>query len=143
MKRREFIRLLGVSTAAWPLTVRAQSNTKARRVGLLANEKWPPIEGLRDGLRALGYVEGQNLDFLPRYVEGDAGRYATLAAELVRLPVDVIVTCGTPASLAAKQATNTIPTIMIRGEPRRRRPRPRPCLPGRQHHWSLYPSRRA
>ena len=115
--RREFITLFGGVAAAWPLTVRAQGNTEIRRVGVLANEKWPPIDGLRDGLRGLGYVEGQNLDLVHRYVEGEAGRYAAFAAELVRLPVDVIVTWGTPASLAAKEATSTIPTIMISGDP--------------------------
>jgi putative ABC transport system substrate-binding protein len=71
MKRRELITLLCVSAAAWPLTVRAQRDTKIRHVGVLANEKWPPIDGLRDGLRGLGYVEGQNLDLVHRYVEGE------------------------------------------------------------------------
>ena len=117
MRRRDFITLLGGTAAAWSLTVGAQGDAKIRRIGILANEKWPPIDGLRDGLRGLGYVEGLNLDLEYRYVEGEAGRYATFAAELVRLPVEVIVTWGTPASLSAKKATGTIPTIMISGDP--------------------------
>ena len=89
--RRTFIALLG-GAAAWPLAARAQNNGKIRRVGILANEQWPPIDGLRDGLRELGHVEGQNLALVHRYVVGQAERYAAVAAELVRLPVDVIVT---------------------------------------------------
>src|SRR6266403_6115196 len=76
-----------------------------------------PAPGLADGLRELGYVEGQNLELVQRYAEGQVARYAALTAELVGLPVDVIVTWGTPASLAAKDATVTIPIIMTSGDP--------------------------
>jgi putative tryptophan/tyrosine transport system substrate-binding protein len=115
MHRRQFITLLG-AVAIWPLAAQAQRK-KTFRVGILANEKWPPLDGLRDGLRSLGYVEGQNLELVNRYVEGETAKYPSFAAELVGLPVDVIVTWGTPASLAAKDATTTIPIIMTSGDP--------------------------
>ena len=117
IKRRQFIALLGTVAAAWPLAAWAQRNRRIFRVGVLANEKWPPLDGLRDGLRELGYVEGQNLELVNRYVEGQPDRYAGFTTELVGLPVDIIVTWGTPASLAAKNATLTIPIIMTSGDP--------------------------
>jgi putative ABC transport system substrate-binding protein len=117
MKRRELIALLGGAAAAWPMAVFAQRMDKVRRIGILANEPWPPLDGLRDGLRGLGYIDGQNIDLLYRYAEGQAERYVALAAELVSLPVDVIVTWGTPPSLAAKAATGVIPIIMTSGDP--------------------------
>ena len=79
---------------------------------MLANEWWPPIESLREGLRELGYVEGESLRFDYRWAEGRNDRHPILAAELVALPVDVIVTWGTPAALAAKGATSAIPIVM-------------------------------
>jgi ABC-type uncharacterized transport system substrate-binding protein len=117
MKRREFITLLGGAIIAAPLAATAQRTTEVRRVGVLANEPWPPLEGLRDGMRGLGYVEKQGLQFEYRFAEGRAERYPALAAELVRLPADAIVAWGTPASLAAKQATGTVPIVMISGDP--------------------------
>src|SRR4030081_1960038 len=117
IKRRQFIALLGTVAAAWPLAAWAQRNRRIFRVGVLAKEKWPPLDGLRDGLRELGYVEGQNLELVNRYVEGQPDRYAGFTTELVGLPVDIIVTWGTPASLAAKDATVTIPIIMTSGDP--------------------------
>src|SRR5215475_12933997 len=115
--RREFITLFGGAAAAWPLAATAQRSTEVRRVGVLANEPWPPLEGLRDGMRGLGYVEKQDLQFEYRFAKGRAERYPALAADLVRLPADAIVAWGTPASLAAKQATGTVPIIMISGDP--------------------------
>jgi putative ABC transport system substrate-binding protein len=117
MKRRELIRLLGGALAVWPQALLAQRIDKVRRVGILANEPWPPLDGLRDGLRGLGYTDGRNIELLYRYAEGQAERYAALVAELVHLPVDVIVTWGTPPSLAAKAATRVIPIIMTSGDP--------------------------
>ena len=115
--RREFVTLLGGAATAWPHLSFAQRNDKVRRVGVLANEPWPPLFGLRDGLGELGYVEKQNLDLVYRFAEGQSGRYAALAGDLVRLPVDVIVTWGTPASLAAKEASSVVPIIMTSGDP--------------------------
>jgi putative tryptophan/tyrosine transport system substrate-binding protein len=117
MKRREFITLLGGAVIAAPFAGTAQRSTEVRRVGVLANEPWPPLEGLRDGMRGLGYVENQGLQFKYRFAEGRAERYPALAAELVRLPADAIVAWGTPASLAAKQATDTVPIVMVSGDP--------------------------
>ena len=86
------------------------------RLGVLAPGCHPPsatLDLLLQGLRDLGYTEGQNLAVEWRYSEGKAERFADLAAELVRLQVDVIVTMSTPAALAAKQATQTIPIVMV------------------------------
>jgi len=116
MRRRDFIAGLG-SAAAWSLGAQAQRPKRSFRVGVLANEEWPPLNGLRDGLRDLGYIEGQTLELVNRYAEGQPTRYPAFASELVGLPVDVIVTWGTPASLAAKDATATIPIIMTSGDP--------------------------
>jgi putative ABC transport system substrate-binding protein len=79
---------------------------------VLATEAWPPIDSLRQGLRDLGYVEGQNIRFEYRYAEGRNERFAKLATDLVSLKVDVIVTWGTNAALAAKGATKAIPIVM-------------------------------
>jgi putative tryptophan/tyrosine transport system substrate-binding protein len=107
MRRRAFITLLGGAVAAWPIATRGQQPvTKTVRVGVLANEWWPPIESLREGLRERGYLEGQNLQFEYRWAQDRNERHPALAAELVALPVDVIVTWGTPAALAAKGATS-------------------------------------
>jgi len=117
MKRRRFITLISGAVITTPFAATAQRSTEVRRVGVLANEPWPPLEGLRDGMRGLGYVEKQSLQFEYRFAEGRSERYPALAAELVRLPADAIVAWGTPASLAAKQATGTVPIVMISGDP--------------------------
>ena len=94
----------------------AQPAKKVLRIGLLSGARpspMPPnIEAFRQGLRELGYIEGQNIIVEYRWAEGKDDRYAILAAELVSLGVDVIVTQGTQATIAAKQATNTIPIIV-------------------------------
>ena len=95
----------------------AQEKKKLQLIGVLANEAWPPLDGLRNELRELGYIGGKNFNIIYRFAEGQADRYPALAAELVHVPVDVIVTWGTPASLAAKDATNEIPIIMTSGDP--------------------------
>ena len=119
MRRREFITLLG-STAAWPRATRAQD--RVRVIGIL--ETISPelnagnLDALRRGLKDLGYTEGQNIWLDYRSAEGQAARFPALAAELVRLKVDLIVTRGTPAARAAKEATSTIPIVMAAiGEP--------------------------
>ena len=117
MRRREFISLLGGAAVAWPLDVRAQQRAGSWRIGFLETSSPSParvrlLETLRATLRELGYLEGQNIAFESRFAEGKIDRLPGLAAELVGLKVDVIVTSGTPASLAAKQATGTIPIVM-------------------------------
>ncbi len=117
MRRREFIALVGGAAVTWPLAVRAQQPERMRRVGVLANEEWPPLEGLRQGLRELGYIEGKNIRFEYRFAEGHVEKYAAFAAELVGIQVDVIVSQGTPATLAARKATSSIPIVMSVGDP--------------------------
>ena len=112
MKRREFIGLVG-GAAAWPLTASAQrSGGKIVTIGILAIEPWPPIDTFRRALNDLGYIEGKNVRFEYRYAKGHNERLPELANDLVGLNVDVIVTWGTDAVLAAKQATTTIPIVM-------------------------------
>jgi putative tryptophan/tyrosine transport system substrate-binding protein len=117
MNRRGFIALLGGAAVARPLDVRAQQRAGTWRIGFLETSSSSParvrlLETLRQRLRELGYLEGQNIVFESRFAEGMTDRLPGLAAELVGLKVDVIVTSGTPASLAAKQATGTIPIVM-------------------------------
>ena len=122
MQRRKFITLVGFSAVAWPIDTWAQQTSKVWRVGMLETTSEtlnaPNINAFRRGLRELGYVEGQNLIIEYRSGEGRIERFPDLAVELVRLKVDVLVTRGTPASLAAKNATTTIPIVMAAiGEP--------------------------
>jgi putative ABC transport system substrate-binding protein len=120
--RRQLITLLGGTAAAWPLAARAQQAGKVYRIGLLemipAASNAANFDALRKGLRELGYVEGQNLVLDYRSADGRPERFPQLAAELLRLNVDLIVTRGTPAVMAAKNATGTIPVVMAAsGEP--------------------------
>src|SRR3989440_634044 len=114
-KRREFMSLFGAAAAVWPLAGRAQQPAKLPTVGALVIGSTDPEQFWRDfrqGLRDLGYVEGQNIRFEFRSAQGQANRVPELAAELVRLKVDVIVTWFTPPTQAAKQATHEIPIVM-------------------------------
>jgi putative ABC transport system substrate-binding protein len=115
MRRREFMSLFGAAAAVWPLAGRAQQPAKLPTVGALVIGSTDPEQFWRDfrqGLRDLGYVEGQNIRFEFRSAQGQANRVPELAAELVRLKVDVIVTWFTPPTQAAKQATHEIPIVM-------------------------------
>src|SRR6202048_2765115 len=112
MKRREFMKLLGGAMAGWRIAGRAQQRVRNVRIGVLGTSPLPPLQRLFRKLPEYGYVEGRNLRLEMRFAEGRDDRYPALAAELVALPVDVIVTWGTPAALAAKQATTTIPIVM-------------------------------
>ncbi|MGB8567060.1 MAG: ABC transporter substrate-binding protein [Pseudolabrys sp.] len=116
MQRRAFITLLGGSAVAWPLIARAQQAAKLRRIGILSPELPPPgfLEAFRQGLRELGYVEGQNIAFEIRSAEGYGQRLAALANHLVELKVDVIVAVNTQSVQAAKKASTTIPIVMTR-----------------------------
>jgi putative tryptophan/tyrosine transport system substrate-binding protein len=120
MDRRAFLAGAAALLAA-PLAAEAQQPGKVYRLGYLAilstpRRSAPAYETLVAGLRELGYIENQNLVIEERYGEGRAERYDALAAELVALRVDVIVTVGMPAALAAKRATSTIPIIMAVSE---------------------------
>ena len=121
MKRRDFITLLGGAATVWPLAVQAQQSAMPV-IGFLGGAD--PIgyavliEALRSGLRDHGYIEGQNVRIEYRWAEGNYERLPGLAADLVRRKVDIIITQGTPAAFAAKQATTTIPIVMaIVGDP--------------------------
>ena len=111
MKRREFIGVVG-GAAAWPLTASAQQQGKIVTIGVLAIEPWSPIDTFRQALDDLGYSEGKNVRFEYRYAKGNNERLPELANDLVGLNVDVILTWGTDAVLAAEQATTTIPIVM-------------------------------
>ena len=113
MRRRQFITLLG-GAAAWPLAARAQQAGKIRAIGLLSPASRSPsvVPALFDALAELGWIEGKNLVVERRYAENRLERLPELAAELVRLNVEVIVANGTLGPLAAKRATSTIPIVM-------------------------------
>src|SRR5688572_22830741 len=107
--------LVGAMLFALCSVAEAQQAKKVPRIGWLSggdsNSSRSQAEGFRQGLRELGYVEGQNILLEYRWAEGNSDRYPVLAGEMVHLRVDVIVTLGTQATLAAKQATNTIPIV--------------------------------
>ena len=111
-----FVVLLVVGLLIGPVLVEAQTPSKVYRIGMLevvpVASNTANLDSFRRGLRELGYVEAQNFMIEYRSADGRAGRFPELASELVRLNVDVIVTRGTPAALAAKQATATIPVVM-------------------------------
>src|ERR1700730_1178329 len=111
MQRREFIMLLGGAASAWPVAGRAQKSAKVPRIGIIDDA--PMLDHFRQGLRDLGYIDGQNIAIEYRSAEGQPDRLATVASDLARLPVDVIVTTGSAATRAAQQATTTIPIVMI------------------------------
>jgi putative ABC transport system substrate-binding protein len=109
MRRREFLGVLGGAAAAWPLAARAQQRF---RIGLLNTGADTFFVGPFMGrLGELGYLEGKNIVIERKFAEGNAERLKEFAADLVRQHVDVIVTIGTPAGFAAKQATTTIPIV--------------------------------
>src|SRR5262249_18340714 len=112
VKRREFFAVLGGAAIPWPRAARGQQATRISRIGLMANLRLPPIERFRKALQEIGHVEGRNLVIEYRCAEGREERYPDFASELVALPVDVIVTWGTPAAFAAKEATSQIPIVM-------------------------------
>src|SRR5262245_4272961 len=119
MRRRKFISMLCSAVIACPsVALRAQQSRKVARIGFLGAgfpAAWASrLEALRDGLRDLGYEEGKNIALEFRWADG--GKYdqlRDLAAELVRIKVDVLITYGTPGTLAAKHATTTIPIVMV------------------------------
>ena len=115
MRRREFIKLIGGAAVAGPLAARAQQVAKVYRIGFLGTSspslEKPSIDAFVGKLRELGYVEGKSLVVEYRWAEGIEDRFPELAAELVSVNPDVIVTTGTPGTLAAKRATGTIPIV--------------------------------
>jgi putative ABC transport system substrate-binding protein len=116
MQRREFIALVSGAAVAWPFTARAQKSGKMQRVAILstANPRSASFyQAFEQRLRDLGYIEGQNIAFEYRNAGGEVDRLPSIAAELVRLDVDVIVTSTDLATRAAKDATTQIPILMV------------------------------
>jgi ABC-type uncharacterized transport system substrate-binding protein len=112
MRRRDFIKAIAGSSVAWPLAARAQQRpTKIPRIGIIDNA--PIWDHFRQGLSELGNIEGRDVVIEYRSGQGQPDRLAAAASELASLPVDVIVTSGSAATQAAKQATTTIPIVMI------------------------------
>jgi putative ABC transport system substrate-binding protein len=113
MDRRAFISGSTLALLAAPLAAQAQQPGKVPRIGglVVASPGFPPIEGFRQGLRELGYVEGRNIAVEYRYAEGRADRYGALAAEVVRLEPDMIVVWGTEFTQTVRRVTPTIPIV--------------------------------
>jgi putative ABC transport system substrate-binding protein len=122
MRRREFITLLGGAAATWPLVVHAQQSSKLPLIGF-AGSGTPSTQGyvataFSQRLGELGWIEGRTVAIEYRWAEGRNERATEIAAEFVRLKVDVIVTVGTPLTMAAKQATSLIPIVFaVVGDP--------------------------
>jgi putative ABC transport system substrate-binding protein len=117
-RRMRFLVILVLGFLVAPLAPEAQPPTHVHRIGVLAGSTREQDPGyveafFLEGMRALGYVEGQNLIMEYRWAEGQYERFPDLAAELVRLQVDVLMVPNTPAALAAKHATTTIPIVMV------------------------------
>ena len=115
MKRREFIALLGSAAAALPLPAAAQP--KIPRIGFMGNStaalEANLLDAFREGLRELGYEEGRNIVIEYRWANGAYDYFPVLVAELIAAKVDAIVTAGTPAALAVKNATTNVPLVMV------------------------------
>ena len=115
MKRRQFIGFLGGAVAAWPTAVRALEPNRIYRLGQLAGGAVgsPYFAAFKDGMRDLGYIEGQNLIIEHRYADGKFERLPLLVRELLAWNPDVLLVSTTPANLAAKAATSTVPIVMV------------------------------
>lgn len=119
MRRRDFIKVIAGSATAWPLAVRAQQpGGKVPRIGYLSPGSASPgplayHDEFQRGLRELGYIEGRNIVTEYKFAEGKFDRLDQLAADFVRLNVDIIVSVVTQASVAAKNATSTIPVVIV------------------------------
>ncbi|MGH7323575.1 MAG: ABC transporter substrate-binding protein [Candidatus Rokuibacteriota bacterium] len=117
LRLRALIVILALALLAAPLAAQAQQTEKLHRVGFLGNStaalEAHLVGSFREGLRDLGYVEGRNVLIEYRWAEGKYERFPVLIAELIAQKVDVIVTAGTPAALAFKKATTSVPLVMV------------------------------
>jgi putative ABC transport system substrate-binding protein len=113
MRRRDFIKVIVGSTAGLALPAHAQQFKKVPLVGVLWPNPPSQFEPIRQGLIDLGYVEGKNIRFEFRWAEGALDKLPELAGDLVRIPVDLIVTLAPQATLAAQRATRTIPIVFV------------------------------
>jgi putative ABC transport system substrate-binding protein len=116
MRRREFVGILG-GAAAWPLTANAQQINRMRHIGVLLVSGPGPLGPFREALGDLGYVDGKNVRFEVRSAQGEDARLPQLATELVRSQVDMLIAVQTPAAQAAKNATRSIPIVVMAGDP--------------------------
>ena len=118
MRRREFITLFGGAVVVWPLAVRAQKTAKIPRIGVLwhagsAEEEGRYFTGFIEGLRDLGYTDGLNIILEHRFPNEMPDRFRKMAAELVSMNVDVLVSVGSQTAFYAKDATTTIPIVFV------------------------------
>jgi len=114
MRRREFITLFGGTTVAWPLVALAEISTKRPLIAVLTaitKESNSPLDAFVQGLKELGYVDGVNVDIVYRFAEGHLDRFPVLAAEVVGLKPDVILATVTPAAVATRALTKSIPIV--------------------------------
>jgi putative tryptophan/tyrosine transport system substrate-binding protein len=115
IRRREFIKLLGGTAAAWPLAARAQQGERVRRIGFLGTTTAPAwaswTSPFVQRLRELGWIEGRTMTIEYRWAESRPERFLAIAAEFARLKVDVIFTAGAETTLAARRATSDIPIV--------------------------------
>src|SRR3954470_18983453 len=147
MRRRQFITLLGGAAAAWPLGARAQQAGKLPTIGFLgantpsSQSQW--VAAFVQRLRDLGWIEGRTVAIEYRWAEGRSSRAAEIAAEFVRLKVDVIVTYSTSPVLAAKQATSVIPIVFAAAnDPVGAGLVANLARPGGRRHWFVGPADR-
>jgi putative ABC transport system substrate-binding protein len=119
MRRRDVIRLFGGTVIAWPVMALAQQFGLPRVGYVWIGTRGTDVSsaGLRQGFADRGYVVGRNLVLEERYADGDPERLAALIAELIALPVDVLMTPGTPITRAAQRATSTVPIVSVSGDP--------------------------
>jgi putative ABC transport system substrate-binding protein len=113
MRRRNFIKVIAGSAAAWPLALLAQRSRKMPLIGVLWPNPPSQFEFMRQRLADLGYVEGKNIRFEFRWAEGSLDKLPELALDLVGIPVDLLITLAPPATLAAQRATRTIPIVFV------------------------------
>jgi putative tryptophan/tyrosine transport system substrate-binding protein len=119
MRRRDFITLLGSAAAAWPLMARAQQSERTRRVGVLVNsvatdaDRESDLDAFSQGLRQLGWIEGQNLHIETRYNAGSAELAQIYAAQLIGLMPDVILALSSTNLTVIRQATNKVPVVFM------------------------------
>jgi putative ABC transport system substrate-binding protein len=111
MRRRQFVAGAAGLIAAWPSLLHAQQSSKVWRIGFIAHRYEKFYDPLFSGLRELGYVEGQNLVVDRRYANGNAELFKEFAREMVRLGVDAVIVVTTPAAMAARNETKTIPIV--------------------------------
>lgn len=118
MRRRDFIKVIAGSACAWPRALRAQPAGRIPKIGVLwhagsAEEEGPYLRALLDGFKGLGYVEGRNITFEHRFPNEMPERFKSMAAELVTLNVQVLVSVGSVAPSYAKNATTTVPVVFM------------------------------